>query len=66
MEIILNGENRQIAESTTAAQLIETLGLVGKRLAMEVNQEIVPRSAYSTHLFQAGDRVEIVRAIGGG
>lgn len=66
MEIILNGENREIPESTTAAQLIETLGLANKRLAMEVNQEIVPRSTFSSHLFQAGDRVEIVRAIGGG
>ena len=66
MQITVNGEFREISATTTASTLIESLGLAGKRLAMEVNQEILPRSQFDTHAFQAGDRVEIVQAIGGG
>ncbi len=66
MKITLNGEPRDVAEALTAQQLVEQLGLTGKRLAMEVNREIVPRSSYATHRLHEGDSVEIVRAIGGG
>ncbi len=66
MEVIVNGETREIEETTTAADLIETLGLTGRRLAMEVNGEILPRSHFETHRFHPGDRIEIVQAIGGG
>jgi sulfur carrier protein len=66
MEIIVNGESRQIAEPYSVAQLVEEMGLAGRRLAVEVNLEIVPRSRHASHRLQAGDRVEIVHAIGGG
>jgi sulfur carrier protein len=66
MNILLNGEPQQVADNITAAQLVETLGLKGKRLAMEVNMEIVPRSAFQEFVIHADDRVEIVHAIGGG
>lgn len=66
MQITVNGETRTAPEGLTAAQLVEELGLAGQRIAMEVNQEILPRSRYGTHRLQAGDRIEIVRAIGGG
>ena len=66
MEIIVNGESRQVAEQYTVAQLVEELGLAGRRLAVEVNLEIVPRSTHASHQFQSGDKVEIVHAIGGG
>ncbi|MEJ2435702.1 MAG: sulfur carrier protein ThiS [Pseudolabrys sp.] len=66
IEIYVNGEGRQVREALTAAQLIEELGLSGRRVAMEVNLEIVPRSAYTEHRLRPGDRVEIVHAIGGG
>jgi sulfur carrier protein len=66
MQISLNGESKEIPEGCTAQQLIETLGLVGRRLAMEVNREIVPRSRFEQHRLQPGDQVEIVHAIGGG
>jgi len=66
MELIINGEPRQVADDITAAALVEQLGLAGQRLAIEVNQEIVPRGEYAAHRLRAGDRVEIVRAIGGG
>jgi sulfur carrier protein len=66
MEITLNGEPKQIPTGTTAARLIELLDLSGRRLAVEVNEEIVPRSTYYGYTFQPGDKVEIVHAIGGG
>lgn len=66
MRIYVNGEAREVPQDCTAQQLVDEMGLTGRRIAMEVNLEIVPRSAYATHRFQAGDRVEIVHAIGGG
>jgi len=66
MEIILNGEATVIPEHTTALQLLDIADLAGKRVAMEINCEIVPRSTYETHSLQTGDKVEVVRAIGGG
>lgn len=66
MEISVNGESRQVAEAISVAALVRELGLEGRRLAVEVNLEIVPRSSHEAHQLQAGDRVEIVHAIGGG
>jgi len=66
MQIIINGEAREVADGLSARQLIELLGLAEGRLAMEVNREIVPRSTFDTRQIQPGDAVEIVRAIGGG
>lgn len=66
MHIILNGSDREIPEDHSAAALLQDLGLAGKRLALEINQEIVPRSSFASHLLRAGDRIEIVQAIGGG
>lgn len=62
----MNGEVRQVPEDMTVAQLLEDMVLTGKRLAVEVNLEIVPRSTHGVRKLQAGDRVEIVHAIGGG
>lgn len=66
MQIIVNGEPRNVAPGLTAAQLVELLELGGRRLAMEINREILPRSQYAGHELRDGDRVEIVQAIGGG
>ena len=66
MEIIVNGENKQVPDQYTAAKLVEDMGLTGRRIAMEVNLEIVPRSTYPEHTFQSGDQIEIVHAVGGG
>jgi len=66
MQIIINGEARDVPETITAAQLIDLLDLANKRLAMEANKEIVPRSDFETHTFNPGDHIEIVQAIGGG
>ncbi len=66
MHILLNGEERELADGLTVASLIEQLGFAGRRIAVEVNENIVPRSAHAQTILQAGDRVEIVHAIGGG
>ena len=66
MNIILNGEQREIPDASTAAGLVELLELGERRIAMEVNLEIVPRGDYAGHMLQEGDRVEVVHAIGGG
>ncbi len=66
MQIQLNGEPLEVADRLTAADLLAQLRLQGQRLAMEVNEEIVPRSRYAELELKPGDRVEIVRAIGGG
>ncbi|MHB1239916.1 MAG: sulfur carrier protein ThiS [Gammaproteobacteria bacterium] len=66
MEIVLNGEPRQVADGISAAQLLDELALAGQRIALEVNRAIVPRSTFGACHLQPGDQVEIVRAIGGG
>lgn len=66
MQIQLNGEAYSVEQPVTLADLIERLGLTGKRLAVELNLEIVPRSQFAQTQLTDGDRVEIVHAIGGG
>jgi sulfur carrier protein len=66
LDLIVNGEPKQVPEHTNITQLIEMMGLAGKRLAMEINREIVPRSTFDSRELQPGDQVEIVQAIGGG
>lgn len=66
MYIQLNGESKELAEQSTVADLLALLDLVGRRIAVELNQNIVPKSQHSMVYLQAGDTVEIVHAIGGG
>ena len=66
MHITLNGDARDCAPGSTISSLLDASGYAGKRVAVEVNLEIVPRSAHATHRLADGDRVEIVHAIGGG
>ena len=66
MEIILNGEPRDVADDLSAAGLVELLGLAERRYAMEINGELVPRGAQAGRGLAPGDRVEIVQAVGGG
>ena len=66
MIITLNGEEKSLADGSTAADLIAELGLTGRRIAMEVNREIIPRGTFEEHALRDGDQVEIVHAIGGG
>jgi sulfur carrier protein len=66
MQIFINGSPTQVAEPCTLAVLIDGLDLAGRRLAVEVNEELVPRSRYPEHPLAPGDRVEIIHAVGGG
>ncbi len=66
MLITLNGEPREFAAEQSLAALVAELDLAGKRFAIEVNAEVVPRSTFAEFALHEGDRVEIVHAIGGG
>lgn len=66
MEIIVNGERREVPEGTTIAQLLQHLGFAGKYVAVEVNRQVVPRVRHAEHGLQAGDTLEIVTLVGGG
>lgn len=66
MNILLNGESRPLDSGTHLAQLLQELELEGKRLAVEINREIIPRSQYANTELKNGDTIEIVHAIGGG
>ena len=66
MEIWLNGEVAAVSDGITVAELMRQKMPDVQRVAVEVNLEIVPRSQHASHTLSAGDRVEIVRAIGGG
>ncbi|KRE88838.1 thiamine biosynthesis protein ThiS [Frateuria sp. Soil773] len=66
MQITLNGGPRDCAPAITVAQLLDEAGYAGRRVAVEVNREIVPRSQHAARALAEGDQVEIVHAIGGG
>lgn len=66
MEILVNGTPHIIPADASVAQLLAILELQGKRLAVEVNQELVPRSQFDSTVLSPHDTVEIVHAIGGG
>ncbi|OIQ95221.1 sulfur carrier protein ThiS [mine drainage metagenome] len=64
--VSINGEPRQLPANMAIASLIDEMGLTGKRIALERNGEIVPRSTFTTQSLSAGDKLEIVVAVGGG
>ncbi|WP_166257285.1 sulfur carrier protein ThiS [Marinobacter salicampi] len=66
IEIQLNGEPLEVPDQATIAVLLNQLSVTGKRLAVEVNEDIVPRSCHDEYKLNPGDRVEVVHAIGGG
>jgi thiamine biosynthesis protein ThiS len=66
MKITLNGEDHTVQSDASLGELLEMLELRGKRVAVEVNREIVPRSEYDSFKLNESDTVEIVNAIGGG
>lgn len=66
MQITVNGEIRELPEGSSVADLLQALGMTERRVAVEVNREIIPRSLHPRHPLQAGDRIELVQAIGGG
>lgn len=66
MRLIINGEEREYSGITTLASLVEQLGLKADRLAVELNQDIVPRSQWASTALKEADRLEVVHFVGGG
>jgi sulfur carrier protein len=66
MNIQLNGEQKEISEGSTVGGLLDSLGIGGDRVAVEVNLDIVSRARHATHVINDGDRIEIVQFVGGG
>ncbi|MGB8330896.1 MAG: sulfur carrier protein ThiS [Polyangiales bacterium] len=66
MRLVVNGEERQVAPSTTVKELLASLGLAEALVAVERNEEIVPRAQHEHTRLDDGDRVEVVHFVGGG
>ncbi len=66
MNIQLNGETTQVDDRATLGDIVRRMNLEGSRYAVEVNEELVPRSEHDSYRLKEGDNVEIVQAIGGG
>jgi len=66
LQLTVNGVSHAFEESLSVSQLVEKLDLVGKRIAVERNGEIVPRSQFAETALADGDKLEIVVAVGGG
>ena len=66
LRLLVNGEPRDVPAGCTVEQLIQSLELRRGRIAVAVNRDVIPRSRFSAHALAAGDRVEILEAVGGG
>jgi sulfur carrier protein len=67
IDVHINGEKRTIPQGSTVRGLLESLGIADREgTAVAVNMEVVPRSSHTVVTIQAGDRIEIVQAVGGG
>jgi thiamine biosynthesis protein ThiS len=64
--LTVNGEPCELPDPPTIAALLARLGLTAGRVAVEVNEDVVPRATWETHALAAGDRVEVVHFVGGG
>jgi len=66
VQVVLNGENQEVPQGATVTDVVRMLGLDGRRVAVEINREIIARSSHATHLLEDGDVLEIVHLVGGG
>ena len=66
MQIFLNGHTLEMPDSISLSRLLEQQGYAQRRVAVEVNRSIVPKSRHAEHMLADGDKVEIVHALGGG
>ena len=66
VNLLVNGDPHAVPSNCTVAELIDALGLQTRRIAIAVNRDVVPRSAFATHQLAADDQVEILEAVGGG
>ncbi|MBI3247823.1 MAG: sulfur carrier protein ThiS [Deltaproteobacteria bacterium] len=66
MTVTLNGETRECRDGMTVAELVAELGLGARRIAVEVNRDIIPREDYADYRLHVGDEIEVVHFVGGG
>jgi len=66
LDLFVNGEPRAVAPGCTLERLLGNLGLDRRRIAVAVNRDVIPRSEFGSHRLAAGDRIEILEAVGGG
>ena len=66
LSLFVNGEGRRVPAPCSVAALLGTLTLEPRRVAVAVNRDVVPRSAFAGHQLASGDKVEILEAVGGG
>lgn len=66
MQVVVNGEVREVPDGATVEALLRAVGLAGRPVAVERNLEIVPKSAHAATVLADGDRIEIVTMVGGG
>jgi len=66
ISIQINGEEKVFSEEVSLDWIIESLALQNKKIAVEINKHIIPRSEYTKTLIKSGDSIEIVGAVGGG
>lgn len=66
MTVIINGESRQVPDGLSVQGLLQYLGLSGTPVAVEVNQQVVPRRLHAQQALGEGDRLELVTLVGGG
>ena len=66
MELTINGERQALPRPMTVAQLLAHLSVAQERVAVEVNQAVIPRTLHAQHALQPGDVVEVVTFVGGG
>ncbi|MCH8251193.1 MAG: sulfur carrier protein ThiS [Planctomycetes bacterium] len=66
MQVVVNGRPEDVEEGSTVAALLDRLNLAPVRVAVEINEELVPRRTFAATVVQTGDRIEIVTFVGGG
>jgi thiamine biosynthesis protein ThiS len=66
IRVIVNNASQELADSTTIVSLLEQMKFDPKRVAVEVNRRVVPKSEHSEHRLSSGDSIEIVTLVGGG
>ena len=66
MEVILNGEKKEIAENISVKKLLAALGITTEQVAVELNLTIVPKTEYENKIIKTGDKIEIISFVGGG
>jgi sulfur carrier protein len=66
VQIVFNGQTREVSPGTTVAALLAELGLSPRQVAVEVNQELVPRARHDRHQLAQDDQLEVVTLVGGG